>query len=136
MKHPYFERVGLTMIFLNALWIAIDIDFNNALIIVDADFGFILMEILFGLYFITELSTRYFAYLSTRLALKDAWFAFDLMLVFIMVTETWLMPLIDIVIEGKVVRVMPNAVAGRSGTRLNRCSADLMSTERPRIIQG
>ncbi|CAJ1364340.1 unnamed protein product, partial [Effrenium voratum] len=125
VKHPYFERVGLTMIFLNALWIAIDIDFNNALIIVDADFGFILMEILFGLYFITELSTRYFAYLSTRLALKDAWFAFDLMLVFIMVTETWLMPLIDIVIEG---------IAG-SGTGFGRSASVLRVLKVLRVLR-
>jgi len=100
VEHNWFERIGLAMIYLNALWIAIDIDYNKALVIMDAEVGFIVVEIVFGLYFTIELYCRYMAYIKTRYALKDAWFVFDLLLVFIMVTETWLMPLINIVIEG------------------------------------
>lgn len=100
VQHNWFERIGLGMIYLNALWIAIDIDYNKALVIIDAAPGFIVVEIVFGIYFSTELFCRYMAYITTKLAFKDAWFVFDLLLVFIMVTETWLMPLINSVIEG------------------------------------
>eukprot|EP00435_Cladocopium_sp_Y103_P063220 s10_g24.t2 len=100
VQHNWFERIGLGMIYLNALWIAIDIDYNKALVIIDAAPGFIVVEIIFGIYFSVELFCRYMAYIYTKFAFKDAWFVFDLLLVFIMVTETWLMPLINSVIEG------------------------------------
>lgn len=125
ISNPWFEKVGLTMIFFNAIWIAVDIDYNSALIILDASVIFILMEIIFGIYFCGELLCRYMAYISTRHAFKDAWFSFDFLLVFIMVAETWLMPLIDIVIEG---------LAG-SGTGFGRSASVLRVLKVLRVLR-
>ena len=69
-------------------------------------------------YFTAELYIRYMSYESTREAFKaglanctrchdlqgfagkDPWFWFDLLLVIIMVVETWLIPIVDMIIEG------------------------------------
>jgi len=95
-----FERVGLAMIYINALWIALDIEFNDALIVLQAAPGFIVVEVYFLFYFTLELLFRYMASSSWREAFKDAWFIFDFCLVIIMIVETWLIPTVDIIIEG------------------------------------
>ncbi len=62
------------VIFLNAIWISIDIEFNDAAIISEADWGFILVENLFCTYFTGELLIRFATYKRTCNAFKDAWF--------------------------------------------------------------
>ena len=81
------------MIFVNAIWIAIDIDLNaarsqtrsflghghacylakNALIIIQAHFIFIFAEIVFGLYFVSELVISALAARANARALQDTW---------------------------------------------------------------
>ena len=63
----------MCVIFLNAIWISIDIEFNSALIISEADWGFILVENLFCTYFTGELVIRFCAYKRKCSAFKDAW---------------------------------------------------------------
>mmetsp|Transcript_61906 Transcript_61906/g.145067 ORF Transcript_61906/g.145067 Transcript_61906/m.145067 type:complete len:623 (+) Transcript_61906:28-1896(+) len=100
VNSPYFERVGLAMIYLNAIWIALDIQFNKAPTVLEAEAGFIAAEVFFLVYFSAELLFRYMSYPTTRQAFKDPWFWFDLLLVVIMVVETWLIPIFDLIITG------------------------------------
>lgn len=65
------------MIYFNALWIAIDIEFNKAEMVLKATEPFLIMEILFTLYFSGELFVRWMSYKKTRQAFMDSWFLFD-----------------------------------------------------------
>jgi len=60
----------------------------------------ILIENAFCLYFFVELTLRFLSYFEKWMCLKDAWFVFDSVLVFCMVIETWLLPLIFVIISG------------------------------------
>ena len=100
VRHPYFERMSLAMIYLNAVWIAIDIEFNKADMVLQAESPFLIMEIVFTLYFSGELFVRFMSYEKRREALRDSWFIFDLLLVVMMLLETWLIPLTAFIIEG------------------------------------
>ncbi|CAK9026451.1 unnamed protein product [Durusdinium trenchii] len=100
VKHPYFERMSLMMIYFNALWIAIDIEFNKAEMVLKATEPFLIMEILFTLYFSGELFVRWMSYKKTRQAFMDSWFLFDCLLVTMMLLETWLIPITALLIEG------------------------------------
>lgn len=73
-RHPLFGSTTMGVIFLNAIWISIDIEFNDAAIISEADWGFILVENLFCTYFTGELLIRFATYKRTCNAFKDAWF--------------------------------------------------------------
>ena len=99
-RHPCFERMSLFMIYLNAVWIAVDIEFNDSAVVFEAAPVFVLMEIVFLLYFSSEFVVRYMAHASFRSAVKDSWLIFDFLLVLLMVLETWLVPLVAILIEG------------------------------------
>jgi hypothetical protein len=72
-RHHLFGSTTMCVIFLNAIWISIDIEFNDAVIISEADWGFIMVENLFCTYFTVELLIRFGAYKRTCNALKDAW---------------------------------------------------------------
>lgn len=91
--HPCFERFTMSVIFLNAMWISVDIEFNRAEILSEADAGFIVVENLFCLFFTFELIVRLWTYTRKCSALRDIWFLFDVFLVTLMSFETWLVPL-------------------------------------------
>ena len=46
VNHPYFERLSLTVIYVNAIWIAVDIEFNDADMVLKAAPIFLTAEIL------------------------------------------------------------------------------------------
>lgn len=100
VRHPHFERMSLAMIYLNAVWIAVDIEFNKADMALQAESPFLIMEIVFTLYFSGELFVRFMSYERRREAVGDSWFIFDLLLVVMMLLETWLIPLTAFIIEG------------------------------------
>ncbi|CAK9113664.1 Voltage-dependent T-type calcium channel subunit alpha-1G (Voltage-gated calcium channel subunit alpha Cav3.1) [Durusdinium trenchii] len=91
--HPWFERATMAMIFMNAVWISVDIEFNDADILAEADAGFIVVENLFCTFFTCELILRYSLFTRTWFALQDPWFMFDVFLLILMVFETWLVPI-------------------------------------------
>ena len=72
--HPWFERITMAMIFLNAVWISVDIEFNDADILAEADAGFIVVENLFCSFFTCELILRYSLFSKSWYALRDLWF--------------------------------------------------------------
>eukprot|EP00435_Cladocopium_sp_Y103_P046451 s2016_g13.t1 len=93
-RHPYFENAVLAVIFLNAIWLSIDIDNNSAAVLVDASPIFIVMENLFCLFFTGELLIRFFAFARKRDCCKDFWFVFDCVVNIYMIGETWILSLI------------------------------------------
>ena len=65
-RHPYFENSVLCVIFLNAIWMSVDIDNNPAAVLVDAPTIFVVMENFFCLFFTSELLIRFFAFATKR----------------------------------------------------------------------
>jgi hypothetical protein len=79
--HPAFEMVAACVIVLNALYIAIDIEYNTE----DADVVtkrfFAVAEMAFYTYFALEWLVRFFAFERKRYACQDHWFIFDTVVV-------------------------------------------------------
>lgn len=93
-KNEIFGHITLGVISFNAVWIGIDSDHNDAETLADADIGFQIGEQFFCVFFSFEWLTRFMSFQSKRNCLKDGWFKFDSALVFLMVGETWVIPLL------------------------------------------
>jgi len=93
-RHHRFEQVTLLMISLNAIWIAVDTDWNKADVLLDARPEFQVAEHMFTSFFLYEWTIRFLALAKKRYALRDGWFMFDSLLVSTMVLETWVMSII------------------------------------------
>jgi hypothetical protein len=100
-KHDIFENTTLAVICWNAVYIAIDTDWNKEEPLTpmpgyepnEANWFFQTMEQLFCIYFTGEIVIRFLAFDKKYNCVKDAWFVFDSILVTLMVTETWLIPI-------------------------------------------
>eukprot|EP00930_Biecheleria_cincta_P046590 TRINITY_DN32148_c0_g1_i1.p1 TRINITY_DN32148_c0_g1~~TRINITY_DN32148_c0_g1_i1.p1 ORF type:complete len:851 (-),score=181.04 TRINITY_DN32148_c0_g1_i1:20-2572(-) len=92
-RNSYFDSVTLGVVCVNSLWMAIDTDYNNEVLIQDMHPVFICGEMFFCAYFTFEVVIRFLAFAKKRSCLTDAWFVFDSFLVFIMVLETWILPI-------------------------------------------
>ncbi|CAK0803483.1 unnamed protein product [Prorocentrum cordatum] len=92
-RSTYFENITLLVIFLNAFWIWIDTDYNTAVTPNDTEFGFVLGENLFCVYFFMEWLIRFMSFKVKRNCFRDSWMVFDSCLVAAMVSETWVMPI-------------------------------------------
>lgn len=97
-RSQLFENVTFAVVFLNALWISIDADYNNADILIKAHPVFIVAENAFCFYFTVELTLRLLSFRKKKYCIRDPWFVFDLVLVSLMVFETWVMSVIFLVI--------------------------------------
>jgi len=95
-RNDTFEKVTLTVIAVNALYIGVDAEFNDAASLFDAFLPFVVFENLFCVFFSFEWGVRFFAFRRKLDCLRDFWFKFDSCLVVLMVFETWLMPLITV----------------------------------------
>lgn len=89
-RSDIFDKMTLSVIAFNALWIAIDTDFNDATLLLDAKPTFIIVENFFCTYFAFEWVMRFGAFKRKFNGLKDAWFVFDSFMVSMMVLETWI----------------------------------------------
>mmetsp|Transcript_91238 Transcript_91238/g.162500 ORF Transcript_91238/g.162500 Transcript_91238/m.162500 type:complete len:553 (-) Transcript_91238:45-1703(-) len=89
-----FENATLFVVFLNAIWIAIDSDNNKAPVLSAAEPIFIVAENIFCTYFFFEICFRFAAFERKLNCFHDFWFDFDLFLVTMMVVETWIVPLV------------------------------------------
>eukprot|EP00929_Paragymnodinium_shiwhaense_P110759 TRINITY_DN7799_c0_g8_i1.p1 TRINITY_DN7799_c0_g8~~TRINITY_DN7799_c0_g8_i1.p1 ORF type:complete len:795 (-),score=181.08 TRINITY_DN7799_c0_g8_i1:103-2487(-) len=96
-RSPKFENTTLFVIALNALWMAVDTDLNDAAIILNAHPVFQIADHFFCVYFFWEWSMRLGAFRWKRDGLRDAWFVFDTVLVWMMVGETWVMTAVILV---------------------------------------
>lgn len=95
-----FEHLTLGIIMFNALWIAVDIDANDEEVLHQAHPVFIIAENLFCLFFTVEISIRFAAFANKPDCLRDGWFVFDLLMVTLMIFETWLMTIILVIVGG------------------------------------
>jgi voltage-gated sodium channel len=86
-----FENLTLGVICLNAVWIAVDTDYNNSESLLDAGFVFILADVLFFAYFSLELFVRFCAFRRKLDCLKDGWFVFDSFLVTLYLFDPFIM---------------------------------------------
>mmetsp|Transcript_64219 Transcript_64219/g.206870 ORF Transcript_64219/g.206870 Transcript_64219/m.206870 type:complete len:587 (-) Transcript_64219:118-1878(-) len=97
-RHTAFEHTTLLVIMVNAVWIAVDTDYNKAPSLLEAEPLFQIVEHFFCVYFAFEWCVRFMAFKWKRDGLKDRWFVFDSCLVFMMVMETWVMLTVQILL--------------------------------------
>mmetsp|Transcript_34869 Transcript_34869/g.81492 ORF Transcript_34869/g.81492 Transcript_34869/m.81492 type:complete len:558 (+) Transcript_34869:111-1784(+) len=84
-----FKNLALSVIALNAIWLAIDTDYNKAAILCEAPPIFQIVENFFCTAFTVEIFVRFMAFEHKCNAFADGWFVFDATLVSLMVWETW-----------------------------------------------
>jgi len=97
-RSSWFEKLTLSVIAVNALWISIDTDMNAAPLVLVAHPVFQFMEHAFCIYFTWEWTIRFWAFRRKRDGLRDFWFVFDSGMVFMMVAETWVMSTVLVVL--------------------------------------
>jgi hypothetical protein len=84
------------------VWLAVETDYNDEALLVNADPPFIVVENVFCTFFVGELFIRFMAFRVKADAMKDNWFMFDAVLVFFMAFETWLLSLLVWVTSGSL----------------------------------
>jgi len=94
--HTLFENVTLAVIAGNAVWMAVDTDWNKAKSQASSEAIFQIAEHSFCIYFSLELFVRFMAFKRKLDGFKDNWYIFDSVLVVMMVVETWVVPLIGL----------------------------------------
>jgi len=100
----WLSMMTLGVIVANAVWLAVDADYNNAAMLNDADIGFQVVENMFCIFFSFEWFVRFMAFRRKTLCFQDGWFAFDTCMLAVMVVETWITPV--------VIALSPGANAG------------------------
>eukprot|EP00929_Paragymnodinium_shiwhaense_P033305 TRINITY_DN18312_c0_g3_i1.p1 TRINITY_DN18312_c0_g3~~TRINITY_DN18312_c0_g3_i1.p1 ORF type:complete len:803 (-),score=138.08 TRINITY_DN18312_c0_g3_i1:56-2464(-) len=109
-RSPWFDTVTLSIIFINTIWIAIDTDINSSsshsstAVATDVDAEsdllilFFAIEQVFCTLFFIEIVIRFCAFRDKKYCLYDHWFIFDTGLVMFFVVESWIMPLLLLVV--------------------------------------
>eukprot|EP00747_Dinoflagellata_sp_TGD_P089789 gnl/TRDRNA2_/TRDRNA2_164449_c1_seq1.p1 gnl/TRDRNA2_/TRDRNA2_164449_c1~~gnl/TRDRNA2_/TRDRNA2_164449_c1_seq1.p1 ORF type:complete len:471 (-),score=52.23 gnl/TRDRNA2_/TRDRNA2_164449_c1_seq1:637-2049(-) len=88
-----FQNCTLGLIIVNACYLGIDSEFNDADALSDATWQYQLCENAFCALFLAEILLRLAAFRYKTDCVKDRWFLFDGSLVSLMVLETWCLPL-------------------------------------------
>jgi len=99
-RSQIFDVSCLSMIILNALWLAVETDYNDEALLVNADTSFIVVENVFCTFFCSELFVRFMAFRVKADTLRDSWFIFDCVLVSFMAFETWILSLLVWITDG------------------------------------
>jgi len=79
------------MICINAVYLGVDADYNEAANIYDAAWVYIVSENIFCCFFSFELLVRFLAFQSVWDCFRDGWMRFDFFLVATMILETWIL---------------------------------------------
>lgn len=98
-RNAWFENITLGVVCINAVWMAIDTDYNDATLIQEMQPVFICGEMIFCTYFTAEVFIRFAAFRKKSSAFRDPWFAFDFFLACLMVLETWIMPVVTLLLD-------------------------------------
>jgi len=101
-RSPLFDISSIVAITLNALWLAVETDYNDEPLLVNADPPFIIVENFFCTCFCAELLIKFMAFSRKTDVLKDSWFVFDSVLVCFMAAETWLLSILVWVTAGSL----------------------------------
>eukprot|EP00927_Polykrikos_kofoidii_P087140 TRINITY_DN9967_c0_g1_i1.p1 TRINITY_DN9967_c0_g1~~TRINITY_DN9967_c0_g1_i1.p1 ORF type:complete len:697 (+),score=138.36 TRINITY_DN9967_c0_g1_i1:45-2135(+) len=131
-----FEKVTLSVIAFNALWIAFDTDNNSADLLLEAHLVFQVAENGFCAFFSFEWLVRYMSFRRKQDGLRDPWFVFDGLMVALMVGETWIFSIFVLLVKGeasglgkgsilRVAKLMRLSRMCRMA-RLLRCTPELM----------
>jgi voltage-gated sodium channel len=134
-RSSMFDNVTFFVIALNAIWIAVDTDHNEAIVLIDAHPVFIITENLFCLYFSIELLIRFLAFKNKRKCLKDTWFVFDSILVVGMVIETWVVSIILLLVFGRG-KINADGVGNLSILRMGRMVKIIRMARVARILRS
>eukprot|EP00927_Polykrikos_kofoidii_P070952 TRINITY_DN6730_c1_g1_i1.p1 TRINITY_DN6730_c1_g1~~TRINITY_DN6730_c1_g1_i1.p1 ORF type:complete len:725 (+),score=94.63 TRINITY_DN6730_c1_g1_i1:139-2175(+) len=130
-----FEHVTLAVIAINALWIAVDTDFNNSQDLLNADPLFVVADNLFCTYFTVEIFIRFCAFERKFDALLDGWFCFDSVLVCTMILETWMMTAIMFLIEDPTKRAADTTASGFGNTSIVKIVRLARLTRMARLVR-
>lgn len=95
-----FEILSFFMVVFNAVWIAIDVDHNQAPVITEATWYFQLAENTCCAFFFIEWSLWLAAHGHMWRLLGKGWFLCDTVIVWSMVIETWLIPAVVALLGG------------------------------------
>lgn len=87
-----FEMMSLIMILFNAVWIGVDIDFNDATLITESAWYFQLIENGFCCFFAIEWWMCMMASPRKLRLVTRTWFALDTLIAWCMIFETWIIP--------------------------------------------
>lgn len=98
-KSQTFETATLIIIGFNALWLAHDTNSNDSSSLLDARIDFQIAEIFFCSYYAMEWFIRFMAFERKCNCLRDGWFVFDSILVFLMVGETFVVTMLLLIIS-------------------------------------
>eukprot|EP00747_Dinoflagellata_sp_TGD_P096363 gnl/TRDRNA2_/TRDRNA2_166820_c0_seq1.p1 gnl/TRDRNA2_/TRDRNA2_166820_c0~~gnl/TRDRNA2_/TRDRNA2_166820_c0_seq1.p1 ORF type:complete len:635 (-),score=96.93 gnl/TRDRNA2_/TRDRNA2_166820_c0_seq1:61-1965(-) len=93
-RSTWFDNGTLSVIAINAIWIAIETDNNTSVVLSEAPPIFQVAEHFFCAYFTVEILIRFCAFAQKYRACMDGWFVFDSILVVTMVLETWVLTLV------------------------------------------
>merc|ERR1712032_1180364 len=106
-RSSLFQHAALLLIATNAVYLGID-SRNPDDFVWQAGWHHILLENIFVALFVSELAVRFLAFSCKANCLKDMWFVFDLILVVLMIIETWITGVIFAVDADKSI-TMPTA---------------------------
>eukprot|EP00435_Cladocopium_sp_Y103_P015068 s920_g3.t1 len=132
-RSPYFEYVTLWIVFLNAGWMAVDMDLNTATVITDAHPAFLIVENAFCTYFFLELLIRFAAFERKCNCFRDGWFVLDLLLVVLYVLDTWL---VLILVYGGGIRFEPGGGSMMTILRMLRMAKLCRLTRLARLLRA
>jgi hypothetical protein len=90
-RNSWFEMITLVTIVINAIWLAVDTDYNTEHDITRMPLIFRIVDNLFCVFFTFEWTVRFIAFANKRDCLRDQWFVFDTILCALTVLETWVM---------------------------------------------
>eukprot|EP00927_Polykrikos_kofoidii_P065258 TRINITY_DN61039_c0_g1_i1.p1 TRINITY_DN61039_c0_g1~~TRINITY_DN61039_c0_g1_i1.p1 ORF type:complete len:542 (+),score=72.98 TRINITY_DN61039_c0_g1_i1:115-1626(+) len=93
-QDKYFETLTLIFISCNAIWIGVDLDWNDASMWLQAEPVFQIADNTFCLFFTFEICIRFLAFRNKLHVWKDRSFLFDSLLVAVMITETWILAIV------------------------------------------
>jgi len=106
VRHNWFEATSLALVLFSCIWIAIDMDLNDNLMLHEAKLIFQVVSHLLCMLFFLELLIRCLAFKRIVSAFKDCWCLFDMVLVSFLVCEVW--------VFGTVAAISGRNIAGGS----------------------
>jgi hypothetical protein len=113
-RSHHLETLTLSVVFVNSIWIAVDVDVNGSTPQNEKPLLYQLVDIAFFLYFVTELFIRFFAFQLKTDCVKDSWFDFDALLLLLMIVDELMdrLPAIDFGVNTSLKSLNTNETQG------------------------
>lgn len=94
LRSRFFEVLSFFAIALNTIWLPVDVDLNDAVVVTEAAWYFQVIEHGFCTFFFLEWLLWLFAAKSKRQLMVSGWFLFDTLIVGNILLDTWVFPLL------------------------------------------